>query len=252
MSGKKCKIALCLSGEPRSSMFCFPYYYETFLNNNPMYETDVYIHTWKNFRALPLYNPKKFTIDIIDQNQYLNNFFNKNGLNNLLTVKKDLAFFGNLTKHSVKIYNTLLMHTSIKRCFDLIDQSYDIIVRGRFDLFFSTKLDIIPYILDLIKYQTSDIILPFTKYNLPQNTLPYISDQFAIGTPKAMKIYSNLIDNIVSVIESTESIIPEVLLSQHLRNNNLRVKDVILSPELIRGVNPILHKPSIFNSFLDE
>jgi len=252
MSGKKLKIALCLSGEPRSSMFCFPYYYETFLNNNLMYETDVYIHAWKNFRALPLYNPKKVQIDVIDQNKYLNDFFQKNGLQHLLAVKKDLEFFGNLTKNSVKIYNTLLMHTSIKRCFDLIEQPYDIIIRGRFDLIFGTKLDIIPYLLDLIHYKTSDIILPFVKYNLPQNTLPYISDQFAIGTPKAMKIYSNLIDNIVPVIESTESIIPEVLLSQHLRNNNLRVKDVILSPELIRGVNPIINKPILHNSFLDE
>ena len=38
------KIALCLSGKPTSSMFCFAYIYDAFLNNN--YNVDVFIHTW--------------------------------------------------------------------------------------------------------------------------------------------------------------------------------------------------------------
>jgi hypothetical protein len=63
MTGKPLKIALCLSGEPRSSMFCFPYIYESFINLGPQYEVDVYIHSWKNFRALPLYNPKSIKIE---------------------------------------------------------------------------------------------------------------------------------------------------------------------------------------------
>ena len=44
MTGKP-KIALCLSGEPRSSMFCFPYIYESFLDLGFEYEVDVYIHS---------------------------------------------------------------------------------------------------------------------------------------------------------------------------------------------------------------
>jgi hypothetical protein len=39
MTGKKIKIALCLSGEPRSSMFCFPYIYESFINLGPQYQS---------------------------------------------------------------------------------------------------------------------------------------------------------------------------------------------------------------------
>ena len=44
MIGKKTKIALCLSGEPRSSMFCFPYIYESFIDLGDKYEIDIYIH----------------------------------------------------------------------------------------------------------------------------------------------------------------------------------------------------------------
>ena len=55
---KKIKIALCISGEPRSTMASFPYIYETFLLDNPIYQTDVYLHSLKGFRALPLYKPK--------------------------------------------------------------------------------------------------------------------------------------------------------------------------------------------------
>ena len=248
MSGKKIKIALCLSGEPRSSMFCFPYYYETLLQDNLLFETDVYIHSWKNFRALPLYNPINHKIDIIDQNQYLNNLFNTSGLNNLLSVKKELEFFGNLTKKRIKLYNTLLMYSSIKKCFELINQPYDIIIRGRFDLFFPDKLDLTASLLDLILYKNSDIIVPFKAHNLDS---PHITDQFAIGTPKAMKIYSTLIDNISSIVEKTESVIPEIILSQHLRDSNLRIKDVLPPPELVRGVN-VIESTKPINSFIDQ
>ena len=51
------KIALCLSGKPRSSMFCYPYIYDAFMNNE--HQVDVFIHSWNECRALDLYRPKK-------------------------------------------------------------------------------------------------------------------------------------------------------------------------------------------------
>ena len=41
MTGKKIKIALCLSGEPRWATIGFPYIYETFLLPNNNFEVDV-------------------------------------------------------------------------------------------------------------------------------------------------------------------------------------------------------------------
>jgi hypothetical protein len=61
MTGKPLKIALCLSGEPRSSMFCFPYIYESFINLGPQYEVDVYIVG--RILELYLYNPKSIKIE---------------------------------------------------------------------------------------------------------------------------------------------------------------------------------------------
>ena len=76
MTGKKIRVALCLSGEPRSSMASFPYIYEAFLKDNDTYDIDVYSHSWKGFRALDLYKPKNSQIESINEPIFINNIIN--------------------------------------------------------------------------------------------------------------------------------------------------------------------------------
>ena len=52
MTGNKIKIALCISGEPRDSMVSFSFIYESFLRPYPNLDIDVYVHSFKPYRAL--------------------------------------------------------------------------------------------------------------------------------------------------------------------------------------------------------
>ena len=62
MIGKKPKVAVCISGEPRFEFDAFPYIYNTFLTHSK-YDTDVYIHSLKPTLSLNLYQPKKYLIE---------------------------------------------------------------------------------------------------------------------------------------------------------------------------------------------
>ena len=119
MTGKKIKVALCLSGEPRNSMFSFPYIYESLVKLGHMYEVDIYIHSWKDFRALPLYNPKKYSIDWVEGGELL---------------KEKFLYLRSLTNHSKtqklldQLYEFSFNSTPLKNSF-LIFECYHIFFR---------------------------------------------------------------------------------------------------------------------------
>jgi len=119
------KVALCLSGLIRNSFFCFPYIYNSFLNND--YNVDVFVHTWNESPVLDLYKPKAIRIE--NQNEVLNAILPQIHLNKNITIE------GN-------ILNNISMYYSIKRCSDLVDDSYDIIIRCRFDLLLQEKINL--------------------------------------------------------------------------------------------------------------
>ena len=174
MSGKKIKIALCLSGEPRSTMFCFPYIYESFINLGPEYEVDVYIHSWKNFRALSLYNPKSVKIEP----------------NKSIEIKSKISHPYN----NSYFQNYTLMHYSIGECFNLIKEHYDLYIRCRLDLIFDSKLTLFPIFLDILsgKY---DIFSLHSDY--PTKLENGVDDQIIISNFKGSKILSQHINQIL-------------------------------------------------------
>jgi len=73
------KIALCISGKARSSMFCFPYIYDAFMNN--IYNVDVFIHTWNECRVIDLYRPKR--VEIESEQDVLNSILPQLNLHNI-------------------------------------------------------------------------------------------------------------------------------------------------------------------------
>ena len=140
------KIALCISGKPRSSMFCYPYIYDAFMNNE--HQVDVFIHSWNECRALDLYRPKK--LEINSDSETLNMLVPMLNLNGV--------------KIEGNVHNNLLMYYSIKKCFDLIDSEYDIIIRARFDLLLQPKFDI-ESILNDLSNKKYDIYNPYYSSN---------------------------------------------------------------------------------------
>tara|TARA_R110000796_G_scaffold241213_1_gene362537 strand:- start:419 stop:1147 length:729 start_codon:yes stop_codon:yes gene_type:complete len=242
MNGK-IKVALCLSGETRSSMFCFPYIYESFLQKNDLYEVDIYIHSWKNFRALPLYDYKNHMIDYSSEDQIYLNYYKK-----FKDLDKDLyPYVKNL--HNLPIKNTILMYYGIGNCFELTkEKKYDFYIRCRLDVLFNEKFDL-GYVLQHLQTTKKDIWVRHN-YEIDKHRVPEINDQFAICNYKAIKAYSNTYFNIPKLIQQTESYVPEGLLYQQLINNNITIERGIAEWSLVRKVNPITFP---FNkTFLDQ
>jgi hypothetical protein len=213
------KIALCLSGEARHSMFCFPYLWESFIDNG--YDVDVYIHSWREFRALPLYSAKKVLIE------------NENVIEEI----KSNIHIPPATQIDGVIDNNIKMFYSFKKAFQLLNGKYDIVIRSRFDVFFNKKLDL-KKIIDELVIGEYDIYIPNEEYNYSQ--IGY-NDQMAIGTYPAMKIYSETLDNINQIVEKTLRWYPEDFLGIHLKNNSIRIKQTNIDYRLVRYVTPRLN-----------
>jgi hypothetical protein len=239
MSGKKIKVALCLSGEPRNSMFCFPYIYESFINLGPEYEVDVYIHTRKTFRAFTLYNCTRYMLDHTTPYDILKSFHNISLPENLKTSKD---FYLGFTTNSDFITNQLLMLDGIHKSFQLSfldNKHYNIYIRCRPDMFTNYKIEINPIIKDLLngKY---DIFIPSKNFN-PNSpafyeTLDQYNDQFAIGNFKGIEVYSNTLNNLEFLLNQTEEWKAENWLKAQLDYNNIKVKNMYLPIHLSREV----------------
>ena len=153
----KIKVALCLSGEPRSTMASFPYIYESFLIPNSVYKTDVYLHAWDGFRALNLYSPKKYNIERSNELSLFNNLLSSLVLKD--SFKRLLRYFDTFTQHSSQIKNMFLMFWSFKQSFDLITDPYDIYIKYRYDPFVEHPFHINNIIIDILDDQY-DMFIP--------------------------------------------------------------------------------------------
>jgi uridine kinase len=119
----------------------------------------------------------------------------------------------------------------INRTYSLIDRNieYDFIIRIRSDLFILENLD---NILQNIK---DDVIYIPIGNNIYDNRHitndESINDQFAICTPRIMKIYVNLINELESYI--TPNTCSELVLLKHLKKNNIMVVRFKLDYKLV-------------------
>lgn len=253
----KVKIALCLSGEPRSSMFSFPYIYESLIDIADYYEVDVYIHSWKYFRALPLYKPKNYQISWINEEKYFDQFLNKLKTNEqILTpdVNKELKYIIQNTPNAAPLKNTLLMYLSMQSCFNLIEESYDVYIKGRFDYYFSNKLDII-HLIKNITEEKNDIIIPtiehlqvFNEHEKYIRILP--DDRFAICNLKGAKYYFNLYNDIDNILLKLKLLNPHFLLKDYLAKSELNITTTNITPmDLVRSSKVITkhHTPYLDN-----
>ena len=246
MINKKIKVALCLSGEPRSSMFCFSYIYEAFLKKNPLFETDVYTHSWKGFRALELYNPLNLKIENISD-IFIGDIINN--LNFSSELNQQLNFYNSYTKNTNFIFNQIKMMYSIQKCFNLVQKEYDIVIRCRYDIIFSNR-DFINNILYDIINKKYDIFIPYPN-NLNYLKLGGYCDHLAIGNFNSMKIYSNILSHLPSILPDSKRWSTKNFLKILLDKNKIKVQQSFLNHKLVRQSNIITNEDR-FNNFLDE
>ena len=242
---RKIKVALCLSGEPRNTMASFPYIYEAFLKPNSLYKTDTYLHSWKGFRALEMYNPKKVYIDsnINETNLFVNYFFQ---LNLLGSIKNQLSDFQLTTKTSYKLRNTFLMFYSFNKCFNLIEDSYDLFIKCRYDTFFENKFFINSILVDILENKY-DMFIPYVTPNVSERLK--LDDAVAIGNYNSFKAYANTVLDLNNLLNQSQTLNPHTLLSTQLKNNNIKISQSYISSNIIRKNNIIVDdKNFIFNN----
>ena len=236
-------------------MFCFPYIYESFINLGPQYEVDVYIHSWKGFRALPLYNPKSFKIEnhkdddsfYLDLLEELSKTVNSSKFHEFFTLTKDLTY------NSSPLKNSFLMYKSIFECFDLIKEPYDIYIRSRMDIFFPTKFNNITYFNEIIN-NNADLIAQPKYIHVRDEFTPsrgLIDDKLAILNHKSMEIYKNLFTEIPDIINETNSLNPEVWMLHYITKHNINVKLIYDKMYICRKSHPTTNGFDFIN-FLDE
>tara|TARA_B100000900_G_scaffold367616_1_gene344232 strand:+ start:349 stop:1089 length:741 start_codon:yes stop_codon:yes gene_type:complete len=244
---KKIKIAICLSGEPRNTMASFPYIYENFLNLDPnLYQIDTYSYSFNSFRALPMYNFKKHIIDTEAEADVFNKWFfpiekkfTPECLNQIVNTSNRV-----ITNQSM-IQNIFLMWYNIKNCWDLIQEKYDIYIRLRYDLVFPHPIPTEYFIQQILNNKT-DIIIPGDEIEYSNK----FCDFLAIGNYKSMSYYSNMINNLLNLMNKYNNFYPEYLLQKHLNSyGDLKINLYPFSLSILR--KSYIHAFPKFN-FLNE
>ena len=224
------KIALCLSGRTKSSMFCFPYIYDAFLNND--YNVDVFIHTWEQSRVIDLYRPKKFEIEQYDSQTILNYFLSQ------LTLPNDIKIQG-------RIDNVLLEYYGNSKVFSLVDSTYDYIIRCRFDIIIQDKFNLVE-IIDGLNSDEYDIFSPDEIFNFGG-----YQNRILVGKYSAMKSAMNLIENVNILANKTGVWHPETFLKTQLDNDCIRVYQKDINHRIVRSSSVVTNWPENPFKFLD-
>lgn len=208
MTGRP-KIALCLSGDPRCDIEAFPYISKKFLNN-PNFDTDVYIHSWKSFESLDLYKPKQCLIESNQEGLIINQTLNQ--------IKDKIEYKG-------PFKNNILMYYSIYKCFNLIKDKYDAVIRLRFDSYIPSYLNYNSIIKGVITKEY-DMFIPKGRNeseHWEKEEITGYSDRIAIGNFQSMKIYSSVFPNIINIINSIGKFETHSFLYYILNKNNINV-----------------------------
>lgn len=219
------KIALCLTGLPRSYRQGYEYIHANLLSK---YDTDVFFHTWITDDCLDLiqvYNPKSYLFE--------------KPLGKLFAEKYTRISNPNFPAYNTassfySVFNSILL----KRKYELSnDITYDFVVRCRFDM----ALNFVPDFNESV----SDLL--YVPDDLTHIGSPLISDHFAYGSSKIIDRYSMTFLNLDMLYESGVRMNSEEMCTANIELNSLKVRRIsmnnpfppdqfgILSHSFIRG-----------------
>jgi len=186
------KVALCLSGQPRSFEKGFEYYKKNLLD---VYDVDVFLHTWyydffDYSKLIDLYKPKS------------------------IKVQKPLNI--NLERFSQYCnYNIFSLFYGIKQSYSLLQETendedfkYDWVVRSRYDY----ALNFSP---DFSKLDQKKLYVPKSLRD------DICNDQISISSSNNAELYSFTLNNIFHFIDSGCSFAGEDLLARNLKLYNV-------------------------------
>lgn len=242
------KIALCLSGQPRSIDSGFNCLNESILKYN---DVDVFIHTWFDENNLSTnsvipgregnrldpnaiekleqyYKPKKI---LVDKPKFWNEKYEFTDLCFVKAWTWALEVASGLDSAKDYICNTansmfysIMMSNKIKNEY-AIDNGieYDLVIRNR--------IDFSPHVIlkfdEMFTKEFEDDVLIYHDLYQPDDM---IADWFAMGRTNAMNVYSDVYNHIGELIKQSNNIdgywCNELLLKHHILNNNIRIEKV--------------------------
>lgn len=242
------KIALCLSGQPRSIDAGFSSLNESILKYN---DVDVFIHTWFDSNNLstnsvipgregntidPLaieklkkyYSPKKILVDFPrkwDKKYEFTDLCFVKAWTWALEVKSGLDSAKEYICNTANsMFYSIMMSNMIKNKYaEENNITYDLVIRNRIDYspHMILKFD------EMFTDEFEDNVLIYHDLYQPDNM---IADWFAMGRPRAMDIYSDVYNNIGSLINQSNRTdgywCNELLLKHHIQNNKIQVEKV--------------------------
>lgn len=226
------KIALCISGQPRSVDEGYPYINEHFIKK---YNPDIFIHSWydpdkvgKEFdfsikynrndkwrdgidkHLISLYNPKKYLIEkpkVFDLSKL------QHGNYELLSPYAVSSMLYSIFKS-----NELKKEYEIENEF-----TYDVVVRMRTDVQIKNfNIDLNNINIDALHARIIGHTLnvpPFEDSNI-------INDQLNFGGSKVMDVFSNTYNFLEKYLNEDKlpSMVGERVLTYHIRKNNLPIE----------------------------
>lgn len=223
------KAAVCISGQPRNVVKGF----ENFILPNllKLNDVDVFIHTW--------WDSEQVGQQFVNAGEHVaSDPVCEDTLATIIRLYNPVAMhfepqrdfdeknYAERAFPAIKPFASLSQKYSAQRAHELRRESgrwYDAVIRLRFDYALQTPIIIENYDLSAI--------------NVP-NRCPHaggIDDTFAIGNAENMDVYGDLFDHIDDLYESGVAFCDEILLGQHLANNNVPVKLHDITYDLIRG-----------------
>lgn len=227
------RVALCLSGQMRNFEDYYQSLFDKIIN---VYNTDVFLHTWKvksskEEMCLNIFKPKLYLIDYFDYKNVINNndiiLLNEEILNkkNFDNKNRDNKWIPELCGTPENIYG---MFYSMNKCNEL-KKKYEIENNFRYDLVFRTRMDL--FFKDDFNFNIEDEII------LPENKGFYGDDHFAYGKSDLIDKYQ-VYNYINMYINDNVALHPETLIKHHLKINNIKNKYIKFN-YLIRGIKQI-------------
>lgn len=211
------KLALCLSGQPRSLKRAFNYINHNLLSCN---DVDVFIHTWKpedydSFCRLyaeiqRFYKPKKFIIS-----------------DPIANVGQNII----VPNESHPAHGVVSMFYSIMKSNDLRIQheletgtSYDYVIRSRFDFALNVAINYHTLKRDKL-YISKDVEEGNSLFN----------DQFAIASPNLMNVYASTFLNAQVLYEDGVDFCAHSLLEEMMKRFNINCVRLDLDHPFVDG-----------------
>ncbi|MDQ5912080.1 MAG: hypothetical protein QG570_262 [Patescibacteria group bacterium] len=222
------RVALCISGQPRSIKEAYPYIKRNIIDCNE--NVDIFAHCWFNTEnAGKQYKEtsntmgnKKVPLENSNTPALIQQLYSP--IKMITEPQQDFTeqskLFPEIPRDATNTFGSLSMWTSIKKANDLKlsfeyenSFTYDYVIRARFDCIPLKKIKVSSLNKESIHCQ-----------GVTDNANITIYDQIIIGSSKNINGVSSIVDNIFEYINKTNFWNNEYILKYYLESNNIAIK----------------------------